>query len=100
MQHWSYFIDRLKSFKQPDGSSLLDHTLLGFSSGMGIGHSKDRLPTCLFGGAKAGIKHQGHLALPEHTPLASVWHTMLDRLKVPVGDGFQDSKGVIKELLV
>ncbi len=97
--HWAYFIDRLKSFKQADGSTLLDHCMLGFSSGMGIGHSKDRLPTCLFGGAKAGINHQGHLKLPDQTPLASVWHTMLQQLDVPVGENFQDSKGVISEIV-
>ena len=97
--HWDYFIKKLKSSKQPDGSSLLDHTMLGFSSGMGIGHSKDRLPTFLFGGAQRGIEHQGHLKLPEFTPLSRLWHTMLDRLEVPVGDNFQDSTGVIRELV-
>lgn len=98
-EHWAYFIDRMKSFKQPDGSTLLDHSLLAFSSGMGIGHSKDHLPTCLFGGAKRGVNHQGHLKLPENTPLSSVWHTMLDRLGVETGNNFQDSKGKIKELM-
>ncbi len=97
--HWAYFIDRLKASKQIDGSSLLDHCLLGFSSGMGIGHSKDRLPTCLFGGKKVGIKHQGHLKLPDQTPLSGLWHTMLDRLDVPTGEQFQDSHGVISELV-
>ncbi|MFT5467669.1 MAG: hypothetical protein ACI8UO_002775 [Verrucomicrobiales bacterium] len=99
LDQWAYFIDRLKSFKQPDGSTLLDHTLLGFSSGMGIGHSKDRLPTCIFGGARKNLAHQGHLRLPENTPLSRVWHTMVDRLGVPVGENFQDSTGVIKELI-
>ena len=98
MDHWAYFIDRLKSFKQPDGSTLLDHSLLGFSSGMGIGHSKDQLPTCVFGGARKGLAHQGHLRLPENTPLSRVWHTMLERLDVPVGENFQDSTGPIAEL--
>jgi len=99
MKQWAYFIDRMKQFKQPDGSTLLDHSLLAFSSGMGIGHSKDRLPTCLFGGKKLGVAHQGHLQLPEFTPLSSVWHTMLDRLDVGVGERFQDSSGVINKLL-
>ncbi|MDV6030054.1 MAG: DUF1552 domain-containing protein [Phycisphaera sp. RhM] len=99
LSHWNDFIDRLKSFGQPDGSNLLDHTLLGFSSGMGIGHSKDRLPTCLFGGKAAGVAHQGHLRLPEQTPLSRVWHTMLDRAGVDPGDPFQDSTGVIEELV-
>ena len=99
MSHWNYFLDRLKSFRQPDGSTLLDHSMLGFSSGMGIGHSKDRLPTCLFGGRAAGIQHQGHLRLPENTPLSRVWHTMLDRADINTGERFQDSTGVISELI-
>jgi hypothetical protein len=99
MQQWAYFLDRLKSFKQPDGSPLLDHCLLGFSSGMGIGHSKNRLPSCLFGGRAAGVQHQGHLKLTEETPLASLWHTMLDRAGVPIDAPFQDSAGVIAPLV-
>lgn len=97
--HWNHFINRLKSFRQVDGSSLLDHSLLGFSSGMGIGHSKDRLPTCLFGGGAAGVTHQGHLRLPTNTPLSRVWHTMLDRAGVQVNEPFQDSSGVIEPLV-
>ncbi len=99
MSHWNYFLDRMKSFRQPDGSTLLDHTQLAFSSGMGIGHSKDRLPTCLFGGKAAGIHHQGHLRLPENTPLSRLWHTMLHSSGVKTGPVFQDSAGVIDELL-
>ena len=99
LSQWNYFLERLKSFRQPDGSNLLDHTLLGFSSGMGIGHSKDRLPTCLFGGKSAGLAHQGHLRLPERTPLSRVWHTMLDRAGVQVGDSFQDSSGPVMDLM-
>jgi len=98
MRHWAYFLDRLKSI--PEGEeTLLDHTLLGLSSGMGFEHSKDKLPTILSGGRGLGVSHQGHLTLSEPTPLASVWHTMLDRVGVPVEGEFQDSRGVIGELV-
>ncbi len=97
--HWAYFLDRMKSVKEADGRSLLDHCLLGYSSGMGIGHSKNRLPTAMFGGNAMGVEHQGHLRLKDDTPLSAVWHTMLDRLDVPVGDSFQDSPGVIRDLI-
>jgi len=97
MQHWSYFLDRLKNIKEGDGT-LLDHTVLGFSSGMGMGHSKEDLPTMISGGNGLGIAHQGHLKLNK-VPLASMWHTMLDRMQVPVGEQFQDSQGPIKELV-
>lgn len=98
-EHWAYFLDRLKGVKEADGRSLLDHCALGYSSGMGIGHSKNRLPTAMFGGSAMGIDHQGHLRLKNDTPLSSVWHTMLNRLDVPVGENFQDSPGIIKDLL-
>jgi hypothetical protein len=98
MRHWAYFLDRLGSIREGD-ETLLDRTVLGFSSGMGIGHSKDLLPTVISGGTGLGIEHQGHLKLPVNTPLASVWHTMLDRVGVKTPEHFQDSSGVIKGLL-
>lgn len=98
MSHFAYLLQRLSDLQNPDGSSLLDHTVLGFSSGMGIGHSKDRLPTAMFGGRALGVDHQGHLVLPPNTPLSAVWHTMVDRVGVQTTQ-FQDSPGVIKELI-
>ncbi len=98
MQHWSYFLDRLASIRDDEGT-LLDHTMLGFSSGMGIGHSKDILPTMLSGGGGLGIRHQTHLQLKEQTPLASLWQTMIEKMGVEVAGPFQDSTGVIGELL-
>ncbi|NNE90668.1 MAG: DUF1552 domain-containing protein [Verrucomicrobiales bacterium] len=98
-EHFAHFLGKMKSIKEADGSSLLDHCVIGYSSGMGIGHSKDLLPTAMFGGKAMGIDHRGHLKLPEQTPLSTVWHTMLDRLDVPVGEHFQDSSGVISDVV-
>lgn len=98
MQHWSYFLDRLASIRDGDGT-LLDHTMLGFSSGMGIGHSKDVLPTVLSGGGRLGLRHQTHLQLKENTPLSSVWQTMIEKMGVEPADTLQDSTGVIGELV-
>lgn len=98
MKHWAYFLDRLAAIKEGD-QTLLERTLLGLSSGMGFEHSKDNLPTILSGGAALGVKHQGHLKLTSNVPLASLWHTMLDRASVKVEGEFQDSKGVIKPLV-
>lgn len=46
-----------------------------------------------------GIRHQGHLKLPAETPLANLWRTMLDRAGVQVDNTFQDSTGLIEELI-
>lgn len=98
MQHWSYFLDRLAGIREGDGS-LLDHTVLGFSSGMGIGHSKTRLPTVVSGGSGLGIRHQGHLNLGKETPLSSVWQTMMERCDTDPGSEFQDSPGQIGDIV-
>ncbi|QDU98396.1 DUF1552 domain-containing protein [Lignipirellula cremea] len=98
MTHWAYFLKRLQSIQEGDGT-LLDRTVLGLSSGMGFEHSKDNLPTIVSGGGGLGIAHQGHLRLAEATPLSSVWQTMLDRVGAPVAGEFQDSKGLIQPLL-
>ena len=98
MRHWSYFMDRLASIRDGDGT-LLDHTMLGFSSGMGIGHSKEILPTVLSGGGRLGIRHQTHVQLKERTPLSSLWQTMIEKMAVRVEGPFQDSTGSIGELV-
>ncbi|PQO38088.1 DUF1552 domain-containing protein [Blastopirellula marina] len=98
MQHWAYLLDRLKSIREGD-RTLLDRTLLGLSSGMGFEHSKNNLPTILSGGGDLGVEHHGHLKLEQEAPLASLWHTMLDRVGVPVDGPFQDSSGTIAPLV-
>ncbi len=98
MGFMAQFLSRLQSIQEPDGKTLLDRTMLAFTSGMGIDHSRDRLPTTLFGGSALGVRHQTHAKLND-VPCANVWRTMLDRAEVPVGDGFQDSTGVVREVL-
>ena len=98
MRFWKQFLDRLDSIEQTDGNSLLDHSMLAYSSSAGMGHSRDRLPTVMFGGDSLGMKHQTHLKLADKTPLARVWHTMADRVGVKV-DSLQDSTSPIDELI-
>lgn len=97
MEQWAYLLNRLRSIKEGE-QTLLDRTVLGFSSGMGMGHSKNRLPTMISGGKALGIKHQGHVDVKE-MPLSSLWETMLQSCGVNVEGEFQDSKGPIKALL-
>jgi len=98
MRHWGHFLSRLKSIQEGD-RNLLDHCALGFSSGMGIGHSRDLLPTMISGGAGLGIRHQGHLDLPKNTPLANLWHTMMNQIGAETPEPIHDSTGPIKELV-
>lgn len=100
-EDWGYFLDRLKSVKEGDGT-LLDHTLLvwGSSGGTVNSHNRTDLPTMFVGGQKLGIRHQGHL-VKKGVLLGNVWQTMFEKMGVPVPDDFQggEANGVISELV-
>ncbi|MBI1311073.1 DUF1552 domain-containing protein [bacterium] len=89
-------LDRLKATQEPDGSSLLDHTVLAYGSNIRTVHYLDNCPLLLAGGG-AGLKCGQHLVLPKDTPLASVWLTLLHGLGVEA-DRHGDSTGIMKEL--
>jgi hypothetical protein len=98
MGFWSAFLKRMDGIEQPNGKSLLESTVIAYSSGAGMDHSRDKLPTAIFGGEALGIAHKTHLKLAEGTPLARIWHTMADRMGLEV-NSLQDSPGPISELL-
>lgn len=92
------FIDRLKATKEPDGTSLFDHTAIAFGSNIRSVHYLDNCPTLLTGGG-AGLKLGHHLVLADKkTPLCNVWLTMLKGVGVQV-ERHGDSTGVITELI-
>jgi hypothetical protein len=79
MTNLARFIDRLKTTKQADGSSMLDSTQVLFGSGMGSGsrHSNDNLPLILAGG---GWKHGQHIDGQRKQPLCNLYLSMLQRM--------------------
>ncbi len=101
MEEWAYFLDRLKSVKEGDGS-LLDHTLVawGSSGGTTNAHNNHNLPSILCGGGGIGVKHQGHVVKGDDY-LGNLWQTMFGFMNVPVPKNFQggEADGVIKELI-
>ncbi|MDQ3622661.1 MAG: DUF1552 domain-containing protein [Verrucomicrobiota bacterium] len=94
----AYLIDKLKAAKEPDGSSLFDHTVLSYGSNISSRHDLFNCPTIISGGG-AGLKLGHHLVLADpKTPLCNLWLTLLQRVGVPV-ESHGDSSGTIKELL-
>ena len=89
-------IDKLKTVKESDGSSLFDHTALAFGSNISSIHYLTNCPTVLTGGG-AHLKLGQHLVLPEDTPLCNVWLTMLRGMGIDV-ERHGDSSGIVKEL--
>ena len=91
------FIEKLKTIKERDGSSLFDHTTLAFGSNISSVHFLNNCPTILAGGG-AKLKLGQHLVLPKDTPLCNVWLTILQGMGVNVAR-HGDSTGVVPELL-
>jgi hypothetical protein len=92
------FLDRLNNTPDGDGS-LLDHSLILYGSNMSNSNAHDHfpLPNVLAGGAAGRVKGNRHLRYPDHTPMANLLLTMLDRVGVRE-EKLGDSTGMFTDL--
>jgi hypothetical protein len=76
MEDWAYFLEKLKSIPEGEGT-LLDYTLVARSSSGGTSnaHNNTLLPAMLCGGARVGVRHQGHIVESDKS-LGNLWATM------------------------
>jgi hypothetical protein len=90
---FSYFLDRLQSTKDGDGT-LLDHSMVLYGSGMGDGnqHNHTDLPVILAGGASGRLKGGRHLRHPKNTPMANLLLAILEKFEIST-EKFGDSSG-------
>jgi hypothetical protein len=91
------FIDKLKTTKEADGTSLFDHVALAYGSNIRTGHELHNCPTILTGGG-AGLKLGHNIVAPKDTPLCNAWLTMLHGIGVEA-ERHGDSTGVLKEIV-
>ena len=102
LERLARFLTFLKSTEE-GGSSMLDHTMIVYGSGMNSGergdHSPKNLPLLVAGGAAWGLKHGQHLAHDpdKHPPLANVLLTAIQKMGVET-DKFQDASGTLTGL--
>jgi len=92
-RQFAYFLDKLKSIKEGDGT-LLDNCMIVYGSGLGDGnaHNHDNLPILLAGRGGGTITTGRHLTTDKGTPLNNLFLSMLDRVGAPA-DRFGDSTG-------
>jgi hypothetical protein len=79
------FLRRLGELRDGDGS-ILDRSLILFGSNMSDSHAHDHfpLPLAVVGGGCGTLRGGRHLACPDHTPMANLLVSLLDRAGVPV----------------
>lgn len=97
MEQFAYFLRKLKSTPDGDGS-LLDHTMLVYGSGISDGnrHNHDDLPVLFAGGSRI-FRTGRHVRFTESTPVANLYLSMLDAMGVETAQ-LGDSQGRLNYL--
>jgi Protein of unknown function (DUF1552) len=98
MQMFAYYLNKLASTKDGDGT-LLDHSMILYGSNMSNSnlHNHFPLPVVLVGGASGQVQGNRHMKYADYTPMTNLLMTMLTKLDVPM-EKIGDSTGVLADL--
>ena len=98
IQQFAYFLDKLKSIREGDGT-LLDNCMIAYGSGNSDGnrHTHDNLPILLAGKGGGSLKTGRHIRYPKETPVNNLWLAMLDRIGAHT-ESLGDSTGILQGL--
>ena len=99
MEQYAYVIKRMKEIKEPDGTSLLDNSLVTYGAGLGDGatHQYYDLPLVVAGKAQGQIKQGRFIKCKSGTLNSNMWLTLAKLMGVEI-DEYADSTGVVSEL--
>jgi hypothetical protein len=97
VKQFAYFLDKLKSVKEGDGT-LLDNCMIAYGGGISDGneHSHDNLPTIVAGRGGGAITPGRHLKF-DKIPMSNFYVSLLNRMGVPA-KSFGDSSGALEEI--
>jgi Protein of unknown function (DUF1552) len=100
VEQLAYFIERLKSTPDGDGT-LLDHSMILYGSSISDGnrHTHVDLPLTLIGGGSGAIQGGRHIRYPDQTPMTNLLLTMLEKSGVRT-EKLGDSTGTLQYLSV
>lgn len=98
IKQFVYFLEKLKSTRDGDGS-LLDHCMITYGSGLSEGNTHDHgnLPLVLAGGGCGKLRPGRHVRYADETPMTNLYVAILDRMGVPV-ESMGDSNGKLEYL--
>lgn len=98
VEHFSYFLNKLKGMPEGDGS-VLDRSMIVYGSAIGDGnqHNHDELPILLAGKGGGTIESGRHVRYARNTPLNNLYMSLLDRMESSV-ELLGDSTGRLPRL--
>lgn len=99
VQQFTNLIAALDAVEEADGSTLLDNSLVFFSSEISDGnaHNHNDMPILLAGTGAGAITSGRHIVYPDDTSVAKLFISMLDATGVPTSS-FGDSTGGLEDL--
>jgi hypothetical protein len=96
-EQFAYFLARLDSAKEANGS-VLDNSVILYGSSNSTTHDNNNYPLVLAGGGELGVQHGQFLKFSDKVPMANLLATMLHRIGAPC-EKFADSSSDITEIL-
>lgn len=98
-EQFSYFLKKLSELKDPDGSTVLENSMIMYGSGLSDGnkHRHDNLPILLCGNGGGTLKPGRHIEMTDRTPLNNLFLGMLERMGASTGK-LGDSTGAETQL--
>ncbi|HUS36985.1 MAG TPA: DUF1552 domain-containing protein [Verrucomicrobiae bacterium] len=98
MRQFAYFVERLRSVKEGEGT-LLDQSMIVYGSGLadGNGHEHHNLPVLLAGRGGGAFNAGRHIQVSKETPMTNLFMSLLDNMGATV-PRIGDSTGLLKEL--
>jgi hypothetical protein len=99
MERFARFLRTLDGMKEPDGTSVLDNSMIVYGCAIGDGnkHNHDELPVVLAGGGGGTLRPGRHVLLREQVPMTNLYTAMLDRMGVQA-EKVGDSTGRLAEV--
>ncbi len=94
VRQFASWMEKMKSLKEADGSSLLDNSMIVYGAGLcdGNRHTHENLPTLVVGKAGGAIKTGRRVMYRRETPMCNLFLTMMDIMGVHM-ENFGDSTG-------
>lgn len=99
LEQYSYILDRMKSIKESDGSSLLDNSIVTYGAGLGDGatHQYFDLPMLVAGKGQGQLKQGRFIKCKSGTLNSNLWLTIAQLMDVEL-KSFADSTDLISDL--
>jgi len=100
IEQLAYLIDKLKTTVDPDGTPLLDNTVVFWSSEISDGnrHNHNDLPVIMAGNCGGAFDTGRHVRYAGSPPIANLFISMLDAVGVQVNSFGQDGTGKLTNL--